>query len=64
MGSKSYDSYSETSKGGGSKSSLTDTRKFGDGYVPDAKYGSANVVGTRLPNAGSPRKSKRKSMKY
>lgn len=65
MGSKSYDSYSGmSSKGASVGPSQTDTSKFAGGYVPDGKYSSANVKGTRLPNAGAHRTSARKGMKY
>ena len=65
MGSKSYDSYGGMSHGGKKGVPMqTDTKKFGDGYVPDADYGSANVTGTRLPMAGAHRKTARKGMKY
>lgn len=65
MGSKSYDSYSGmSSKGAMIGPSLTDTKMYAGGYVPDGKYTSANVKETRLPGAGMIRKSGRKAMKY
>lgn len=58
MPSKSYDSHSEMSSGGGKMPpSQTNTSKFGDGHVPDKSFKSAGamVKGTRLPNGGAPR---------
>lgn len=64
MGSKSYDSYSNMSRGGGKSSvppSQTDTKKYQGGYIPGGNFKSsgAMVKGSRLPGDGAIRKTKR-----
>lgn len=66
MGSKSYDSYGNMSYGGKKTPSQTDTKKYGDGYVPGGDFSSsgAMVKGSRLPSDGANRRTKRKRMSY
>jgi hypothetical protein len=64
-GARSYDSSGNMSHGGGKGGKggmkiapgMTDTKKLGNGAVPDRSYGAsgAHVKGTRLPGGGKPR---------